>query len=195
MYGGRPAWTDLVTITRPDGTELSHHRAAWDPDQRQLYLLPGAVVARGDVVTVRDLTRRVTEVPQVWLGAGVVVTLEDAPPFLPDLGTLYRQTPGGFNRVTRTYVDPGLNPIWSGPCSLKAESVLGFDADVAEQQITVQPFAVTVPLDLVDVRPDDVFKVTSSRDPWLTGRPLTIVRVEGGTEEQGRIVRVTDNQG
>lgn len=169
--------------------------ALYDPAERRLYFSAVVDVVRGDAVTVRNLVRRIVEVPQVWLTAGAVLQLEDAPPFLPDLGTLYRQTPGGFNRATDTYDEPGLDPVWTGPCSLKAESVLGGDVDVAEQQVNVQRFLVTVPLELVDVRPDDVFKVTTSRDPWLPGRPLTAVRVEGGSEEQGRVVHVIDNQG
>lgn len=170
-------------------------QALYDPAERRLYLSTVVDVVRGDAVTVRNLVRRIVEVPQVWLTAGTVLQLEDGPPFLPDLGTLYRESAGGFNRATDTYDEPGLILLWTGPCSLKAESVLGGDVDVAEQQVNVQRFLVTVPLELVDVRPDDVFKVTTSRDPWLAGRALTVVRVEGGSEELGRIAHVINNQG
>ncbi|GAA1436314.1 hypothetical protein GCM10009616_35790 [Microlunatus lacustris] len=180
-----------VTILRTSQTIY----ALIDPSESRIYVKSAADVVRGDVLTFRGLTRRVHEDPELWAKSSLVIPFEDAPPFLPDLGTLHRQTPGGFDRATQTYLQPGLNPIWTGPCSLKPESVLGADADVAEQQVTVQPFAVTVPLDLVDVQPDDVFEVTASRDTWLTGRPLTVVRVEGGSEELGRIIRVTANQG
>lgn len=182
---------ELVTIGRTGRT----FHALVDPAEQRIYVKPPVDVRRGDALSFRGLVRRVTTDPEVWLRAGIVITYEEAPPFLPDLGTLYRSTPGGFNRVTQAYDEPGLSVIWSGPCSLKADSVLGSDVDVAEQQVTVQSFSVAVPLDLVDVQPDDIFKVSSSRDPWLVGRPLTVVRVEAGSEEQGRIVRVLNNQG
>lgn len=182
---------------RRAGVLVATLQAGYDPHEQRLFLRgTTADVARGDVVTVRGLTRRVVDPPEVWHGVGIVVQMEEQPPFLPDLATLHRGgTPGHFDATLKQWIPPTRAPIWTGPCSVKAESAIGNEAEVAEQQVTVQPFSVTVPMELVDVQPNDVFVVISARDPRLATRDLVVTRVEGGSEEQGRIVRVVDNQG
>ena len=195
-----PARGERIAVLR-DGAPESSFLAGYDPAENRLYAAFDAKIERGDVVAFRDLVRRVIEPPKRWRNPntgrahGCVLQLEDAPPFLPDLGHLYRLTSGGFDQVTKVYLEPGRTLIWSGPCSVKPESTIGSDVEVARQKVTVQPFSVTVPLELVDVRPDDVFRVSSVRDPRLAGRDLVVTRAEGGSEELGRLVRVIDNQG
>lgn len=193
MYLPEPAWSETVTVTRA-GAAHTVDGAAYDPDQRQLFLPAGVDVRQGDVIGVRSLTRRVEVEPSLWLGAGVVVTLEEAPSFLPDLGTLYRLTSGHFDTASGQYVDAARMPLWTGACSVEVET-LGSEVDVAEQRVTVQPLTVQLPLEVTDVKPGDVFRVTSSRDVRLTSLDLTVLRVESGSTALTRVVRVIENQG
>jgi len=130
-----PARGERIAVLR-DGAPESSFLAGYDPAENRLYAAFDAKIERGDVVAFRDLVRRVIEPPKRWRNPntgrahGCVLQLEDAPPFLPDLGHLYRLTSGGFDQVTKVYLEPGRTLIWSGPCSVKPESTIGSDVEV-----------------------------------------------------------------
>lgn len=187
------SWLEAIGVYRA-GQPVGPTAGAYAPDERTLYLEADADVLVGDVVALRGTTRRIVEAPELWFGAGVTVVLDEEPAF-PDLGAVLRPSGGGWDRTSKTYVEGPDVPTWSGSCRVTAVDQ-GTDAtEVTEQMVTTQAFTVETLVDLVDVRPDDVFVVSRSADARLVGRRLTVTRVQAGSEAGARVFRAIDNQG
>jgi hypothetical protein len=185
-----------------DGTALVSLSAAVDPRANCLYLDGLTGVLAGDLAVYRGFTRRVVAAPELWQSPwtsarnGSLIQLEAASPFLPDVGVLARKTSeASFDAVTGVDTPAVWVDVWSGACSVEAAPVSGMDATVAEQQVGVQPFTIMAPLALADVRPDDKFTVSSSRDLRLLVRTLTVTRVAAGSSALVRTFTAIDNQG
>ncbi len=177
-----------------DGRRLPTVAGCYDPQELELYLDAGTDVVPGDVVTLRGVARYVVEVPERWLGAGVVVKLSDEVAF-PDAGTLIRLTGGGWDYQANATPADVPTPVWSGPCTVTPVEQGSDGTEVAEQMVTTQTFTVETPTALVDVRPDDLFVVSKSGDPRLVGRRLTVTRVEADSHGAARVFIALDNQG
>jgi hypothetical protein len=184
-----------VTATR-GGTAVFAGVGGVDMNHSVLYLRGVADVRDGDVLTFGGESRRVIKEPESWFGAGLVVSFEPSYPLLRDLGALSRQNGTTFDRALNTEV-PTWQTLWSGPCLVDPPTIDGSatDAEVAQQMLTVQPFTVSVPLEVVDIRPDDRFIVTRSDDPWMVGRPLQVTRVKGASLAQQRQFTAISNEG
>ena len=188
------SWLEPITFLRR-GTLAYAGPGAYDPSARSWYLDAGVDVRVGDVAVFRGTTRVVVETPQAWLGAGTVVIVAEETAF-PDVGQLQRATGGGFDRTLQMYVPPTGTTVWGpGPCKVSAVDAGTDDTETAEQMVTVQAFTVETPAALVDVQPDDRFVVSTSQDARLVGRPLTVSRIQAGSDGQVRSFRATDNQG
>lgn len=187
-----------VTIER-GGSSVGVLRALFDPAEHRLYLDDPADVTAGDLAGLRGLVRRVIEQPEVWRNgiiAGVVAQLEEGPVLLPDLGRLSRPNATiAFDRETNSVVSE-VDPIWTGHCLVEpAAGAQGGEQPVAEQVVSVQPFTVTVPLDVTDVHPDDLFEVTTSRDGRLVTLELRVITVVASSSGLVRTFAAIDNQG
>lgn len=178
-----------VTVSRTSAVMLG----SFDPSTDKLYTAPGVDVAIGDVLTIRGIPRRVLVPPEVWLGAGVVVTVEKLTPYLPDTGSLARQNGTVFDRTLNTEV-PNWVQFWTGPCLVDPPTSAGSEAEAGQQLVTVQPFTVSVPLTVVDIRPGDRFTASASADPRLVNRPLLVTRTKGASLAQVREFTAIDNE-
>lgn len=185
---------ETIAVLRA-GLRVGPSRGGYDPAKDQLYLDACADVRAGDVVQVRGQSRRVVDVPEVWRGAGTVVQLAELAAFL-DAGELVRPAagPGRWDYSTNAYVAATDLVVWSGACTITSVDT-GVEADVAEQMVTTQTLEVETPVGLVDVKPGDVFRATSSADPRLVGRRLVVTRVQADSAGAVRVIRVIDNQG
>lgn len=163
---------ESVTVQRT-GRVLS---ALVDPRELRLYLPLGADVVAGDVAGFRGYTRRITELPQLWNGAGVVASYEDAPAFLPDLGSILRPSTDApvLDPDTGELVPGAATTVWSGACKVEPTESDGSAVQIGEQRLGRMPFVVTVPLSVTDVQAGDIFQVTQSRDGLLSSSFLTI---------------------
>lgn len=161
---------------------VSIQRTGWsyptlvDPLESRLYFPVWADVQAGDVAGFRGYTRRISTMPAVWNGAGVVAELEDAPTFLPDLGRILRPSsePGVPDPDTGIIAPPDAVLVWSGPCNVAATQSDGTVVDIGEQRLGRVPFLVTVPLAVTDINVGDIFDVTQSRDGLLVTRNLVV---------------------
>lgn len=165
-----------------------------DPQMRKLYLSVGADVQAGDVAGFRGYTRRIVEMPHLWATVGVVAQFEESPAYLPDLGTLSRPGEPTFDSGTGDYA-PTSTQVWTGACLVETAQAAGSDAEIGEQRVGIQPFLVSVPLSVLDIRPGDLFKVTASRDGRLLTRTLVVQKTEAGSSALLRVFRAIDNQG
>jgi hypothetical protein len=167
-----------------------------DERERQVYLSWDCGVQGGDLLAFRGVVRRVPAEPVVWAGAGVVAAYEAAPALMPDLGQLLR---GGGTQVldetTGELTSTVGFPVWSGPCLVEPAQSDGSNPEIGDQQVGIVPFTVTVPLALTEIRPGDLFKVTSSRDARLLTRTLVVKAVRASSTEVTREVLAFDNQG
>lgn len=184
-----------------DGVYIATFGAGFDPHADALYLPAGADILQADTVTFRDRLFRVKASPEVWRNpftgweAGTVAYLEETVSgYLPDLGILYRPGPTAWDPDLNTEA-PTWTVVWSGPCLVETPGTAGTEAEAGEQRLSVQPFQVTVPLSVTDIRPDDHLTVTDSADPRLIGRPLQVTRVQAASLAQYRVFTAIDNQG
>lgn len=185
--------TEIVTVQR-----TAARLTAWvDPLEHRLYLDDASTDVRaGDVLALRNTTRRVTSEPQVWTGAGLVVLYEAASALLPDLGQVLRGSGAPvLDEDTGELTVPGSTSHWTGPCLVEPAQSDGLTPELGEQRVGIVPFLVTVPLALVDVRSGDQFRITQSRDARLTTRLLTITGVRASSSSLVRQLVAFDNQG
>jgi hypothetical protein len=185
---------DVIRVAR-----TSAALAAWvDPSERRIYVDdPAADVRSGDTLTVRGLTRRVVDDPDVWALSGLVAVYEEGPPTLPDLGQLLRNGTSApvLDETTGVLTIPADSSSWTGPCLAEAANTQGNDPELGGQRVGIVPYLITVPLSLVDVKAGDQFKVTQSRDQRLITRLLTITAVRGSSTGLVRELVAFDNQG
>lgn len=165
-----------------------------DMDHNVVYLRGLPDVRDGDVLEFGTYTRRVVAEPETWHGAGVVVKFEPMPPLLRDVGVLERRNGTTWDRNLNTEV-PNWDSLWSGPALVDPPTTEGSEAEAGQQRVTVQPFTVSVPLSVTDIRPDDRFTLTESDDPLMVGRHLQVIRVKGASLAQVRQFTAIDNQG
>ena len=182
-----------VTATRGGSVQFSGLGGV-DLEHSVVYLRGLADVRDGDVLSFGGYSRRVVAEPVTWHGAGLVVQFEPAPPMLRDAGTLERRNGTMWDRVLNTEV-PVWEPLWSGPALVDPPTTEGSEAEAGQQRLTVQPFTVSVPLTVTDIRPDDRFTLTECDDPLLVGRALQVIRVKGASLAQVRQFTAIDNQG
>lgn len=198
MYGHGEA----IGIYR-GGVLVAQTRGGFDPYENRLILNYGTDVAAGDVATFRGFTRRVTGEPLVWRSpftgweAGVMAPVEAGPVLMPDLGRINR--PGGqpvINETTGTLTYPEGDLLWTGPVLVEPGIGQGTNTDLmATQRISNMTHVATVPLTCIDVMPDDVLRVTSSRDQRLITRDLVVIGVRLTSSGLTRDLLVRDNQG
>ena len=190
---------DFVLVSR-DEVPVGTFAGAWDPQQHAVYGPFDVDVREGDVLTFRGVVRRIVGLPERWRNpftgweAGTVCKIEAAQPFLRDLGTLQRKTGVVFNKDLNTNV-PVFVTVWSGPCLVDPPTTEGSEVEAGQQKLSIQPFTVSVPLEVTDVKPDDRFTVTASADPRMVGRPLTVTRTKGASLAQVRVFTAIENQG
>lgn len=194
---------ETITIALDDEGSVAKAHAAYDPRDGALYLPPGsAALAEGGLVTLRSQLYRVIGPPEVWLdpftglSAGLVakVAPHASTAALPDTGRLDRPLGTVWDREANAYV-PDWDEVWLGPCLVEVPTTQGSEAEAGEQRITVQPFTVQAPLDLVDIRPGDRLTILSSADARLVERPLLVTRVKAGSLATTRSFTVVDDQG
>src|SRR5437868_12546022 len=153
-----------------------------DQLERRIYFRGLPDVVAGDSLAFQSRVRRVEAQPVVWGQTGLVVSYEDAPAVLPDLGQLLRG--GGIPVLDETTGDLTVTAgaqVWSGACLVEPAQSDGSNPEIGDQQVGIVPFTVTVPLAVTDVRPGDLFKVTSSRDQRLLTRTLVVKAIRASS--------------
>lgn len=192
---------EAVTVVR-DGATVDVLQGAYDPLEGRVYLPYGADVLSGDTISVRGLTRTTSADRQDWHNpftnreAGSVVILDAAPASLPDLGQLLRG--GGspvLDETTGELTPTAGTQVWSGACLVEPAQSDGSNPEIGDQQVGIVPFTVTIPLAVTDVRPGDLFKVTSSRDQRLLTRTLVVKAIRASSTALTRTLLAFDNQG
>lgn len=86
-----------------------------------------------------------------------------------------------FDPATGTYTDPASTTVYTGKCRVKPRNLVDRTVQAGEQQVSLWPFEVSVPVSATDVDLDDVVTVTGSIDPSLVGRTLRVRSVARGT--------------
>jgi hypothetical protein len=167
-----------------------------DPETRKIYFPDRVDVIRGDVLGFRGVVRRLNVPVEPWFGAGVVAQFEEGEHFLPDLGKIVRGGSWTTDEDTgdRVYVEG--TTVWTGPCHVESDPY-AFDTrtDVGGQQVGSSVFQIQVPLEVVDIKDGDYFVTTTSRDPRLLVRTLTIKSARGNSDKLFREILAFDNQG
>lgn len=190
---------DPVKVQR-DGVLVATVLCGWDPAQSKLYGPYGADIRQGDTLLFRGRARRVVAEVEQWMSpftrwrAGSVITVEKAAAHLRDLGRLERSVGTQFDPLTNKRTTQW-ESVWDGPCLVDPPTTAGGEVDAGQQQISVQPFTVSVPLEVTDISPGYRFIVTASDDPRAVGRPLAVTRVEAASLAQVRVFTAVDNQG
>lgn len=77
-------------------------------------------------------------------------------------------------------LQPG-DEVWSGPCRVNRQAGDNV-VNVGEGVTTLRRYDVTVPFDVVVVEVDHIVTISTSTDPYLVGRPLRVVDVQGSTD-------------
>jgi len=96
---------------------------------------------------------------------------------------------------TGTYTDLPPTVVHAGLCRVKPGRTGDAAVDAGEQQVVLRRYTVELPHDMAEpVEVGDVFTVTATTDPWLTGVPLTVVAVEFGTSRTARWITVEDQR-
>lgn len=167
-----------------------------DPEARKIYFGTDIDIVRGDVASFRGFVRRIDKPVSLWLGAGKVADFEEGPPYLPDLGRLLRDMAFTIDYDTGERVPTGGTELWTGPCHLQSDPY-AFDTrtDIGSQMVGSSVFLIRVPLELIDVKDGDSFQITTSRDPRLLVRTLTVRSARANTDKLYRELLAFDNQG
>lgn len=99
---------------------------------------------------------------------------------------------GTINPSTLVYT-PTNATIYAGPCYI---SPIIFRRErqetVAEETARIRNYRVLLPWDAGDIHRLDLFSITQSADPNLTGRPMTVVDVIYTSDQAGRRLTVQD---
>lgn len=196
------AFGEPVQVSR-GGQPLRTLYGGVDWAEHRLFLEPGSDVRQGDLASFRGLTRRINANPQVWYNpmtgwdAGTVAYFDPDPAFLPDWGHIRRPSPQPtLNEETGELAYTPGPQVWSGPCLVVPGIGQGINPnDFAGQRTSAMTHVITVPLDCTDVMPEDLFFVTTSRDPLLTTRTLVVIGVRLTSTDETRDLLVRDNQG
>lgn len=98
---------------------------------------------------------------------------------MTDVCTITRTIGRTFDETTNTYT-PTTTPVYSGKCRVKPANTVSRDVQAGEQQVSLWPFAVSIPVSVTTELDDDV-TVTASADASLVGRTLRVRSVARGT--------------
>jgi hypothetical protein len=82
--------------------------------------------------------------------------------------------------TSQTRTTPNL-PYYTGACRVQALAIGDSRVLVAEEQVTRRGYLIAVPADVAEAAVDDQVTITSSNDPSLTGKTLTITSVQRGS--------------
>lgn len=170
------SYEEPVTFTRA-GRSITLP-AAFDPSEFKLFLDEGSDVQAGDLATLRGYSRLVVDPPQVWTDGGVVAQLEPDPVWLPDLCTLEKLTgTTSWDPVANTETPDWATVATEVPCRVEAVQSKSSEVLIGQQATEVQPYTITLPATVTDVRRGYRLTVTTSRNPLLLTRKLIITRI------------------
>lgn len=97
-------------------------------------------------------------------------------------------TQGPYDPVTNEHpVIPGAL-VYAGPCRVRHMDNETQVARIAEQQVSVADYRVTVPADVAGVLVDLRVKITASSDSDLVGQRLTVVGIGKGSVRIQRVI-------
>lgn len=92
-----------------------------------------------------------------------------------------------FDDTTGTYTTPAASTVYSGKCRVKPSALSGnTTVQAGEERVALWPYAVSVPVSVVDVELDDLVTVTASADASLVGRVLRVRSTARGTHITAR---------
>lgn len=87
-----------------------------------------------------------------------------------------------FNSTTGTYTPPAGSTVYTGACRVKPSALSGnTTVQAGEREVSLWPFAVSVPVSVTDVDLNDLVTITASADASLVGRELRVRSVARGT--------------
>lgn len=187
------SYEEPVTFTR-DGQSVTLS-AAFDPAKHLLYLDEGSDVRAGDLATLRGYSRLVVARPEVWTDGGIVAHLEPDLLWLPDLCTLERSNGDMiFDPVTNTETR-----VWAPlgadlPCLVEAITSKSSEVLVGQQETEVQPYTITLPLTVPDIRKADRITVTRSRNTSLINRRLVVTRLPAQSLSEQLVLLAKEEQ-
>lgn len=104
-------------------------------------------------------------------------------------------TQGPYDPVANTHTPVPGALIYAGPCRVRHMDNETQVARIAEQQVSMADYRVTVPSYVAGVQVDLRVKVTASTDADLVGQRLTVVGVGKGTLRIQRVILCTMNEG
>lgn len=80
---------------------------------------------------------------------------------------------------TTGVVEPTYTTIYSGPCLVRPASA--GEAQAGQELVATHDFVVSLPYTETAELPKDLVDVTSSTDPYLTGRQFVVTNIPGDT--------------
>jgi hypothetical protein len=102
---------------------------------------------------------------------------------------------GTYNDTTGQSDPPARVSVHTGPVKVEPQTSQDRVVIVGGQPVTVRLYSAEAGLDWTDVRVDDVLVLSECDDPYLVGRPLTVVDATGSTLGTTRPFVVQDRLG
>lgn len=89
--------------------------------------------------------------------------------------------------VTPTYAD-----VYTGKCRVQTRGLATYSPNVGQQRTDIFTAELQVPIDVTDVKVNDVVEITASLDPFLVGHTLRINNLAYGTHKTARRLPVQE---